>query len=139
MGFPRKISALAIAIAFASTASSYAADTPKETKKAGTEAPKAWMNKKLAPEQRVDLVLKQMTMDEKLKLVIGYFGTDAPWKNFNRPAESITQSAGFVYGVPRLGIPNLWQADAGVGVASQGGPDVRGATALPSGIATAAT
>ncbi len=97
------------------------------------------MNKKLTPEQRTDLVLKEMTMDEKLKLVFGYFGTDAPWKNFKRPVESITQSAGFVYGIPRLGIPNLWLADAGIGVASQGGPNVREATALPSGINTAAT
>ncbi|GGY67537.1 glycosyl hydrolase [Cellvibrio zantedeschiae] len=128
MGFQKKISVLAMAVAIASTASSYAA-----------EAPKAWMNKKLAPEQRADLVLKQMTMDEKLKLVFGYFGTDAPWKNFKRPVESYAQSAGFVYGIPRLGIPHLWEADAGVGVASQGGPNVREATALPSGIATAAT
>ncbi len=140
MGFQKKISVLAMAIALTSTASSFAAEEAKtDAKKAGAEAPKAWMNKKLTPEQRTDLVLKEMTMDEKLKLVFGYFGTDAPWKGFKRPVESITQSAGFVYGVPRLGIPNLWEADAGVGVASQGGPDVRGATALPSGIATAAT
>ncbi len=140
MVFQKKISLLAMAIALVSVAPSFAADAPPaDTKKATAEAPKAWMNKKLTPEQRTDLVLKEMTMDEKLKLVFGYFGTDAPWKNFKRPAESITQSAGFVYGIPRLGIPNLLQADAGVGVASQGGPDVRGATALPSGIATAAT
>lgn len=140
MGFQKKISLLAMAVAFVSVAPSFAADAPQaDAKKAGAEAPKAWMNKKLTPEQRADLVLKEMTMDEKLKLVFGYFGTDAPWKNFKRPVESITQSAGFVYGIPRLGIPNLLQADAGVGVASQGGPDVREATALPSGIATAAT
>jgi len=140
MGFQKKISLLAMAVAFVSAAPSFAADAPQaDVKKAGAEAPKAWMNKKLTPEQRADLVLKEMTMDEKLKLVFGYFGTDAPWKNFKRPVESITQSAGFVYGIPRLGIPNLLQADAGVGVASQGGPDVREATALPSGIATAAT
>lgn len=140
MGFPRKVSALAMAIAFATAASTYAADSSKpDAKKAGAEAPKEWMNKKLTPAQRADLVLKQMTMDEKLKLVFGYFGTDAPWKNFKRPVESYAQSAGFIYGVPRLGIPHLWEADAGVGVASQGGPNVREATALPSGIATAAT
>ncbi len=140
MGFQKKISLLATTIALLSSTSAFAADTNQaETKKPGKEAPKAWMSKKLTPEQRADLVLKEMTLDEKLKLVFGYFGTDAPWKNFKRPVESITQSAGFVYGIPRLGIPNLWQADAGIGVASQGGPDVRGATALPSGIATAAT
>jgi beta-glucosidase len=139
MGFQKKLSLLAMAVALTS-APAFAADAPKaDAKKASTEAPRAWMNKKLTPEERTELALKEMTMDEKLKLVFGYFGTDAPWKNFKRPVESITQSAGFVYGIPRLGIPSLLEADAGVGVASQGGPDVRGATALPSGIATAAT
>lgn len=102
-------------------------------------ANKPWMNKKLDPAARTSLVLKEMTMDEKLSLLMGYFGTDAPWKDTKRPVESYPQSAGFVYGVPRLGIPHLWQADAGIGVASQGGPDVRERTALPSGMATAAT
>ncbi len=136
MVFQKKISVLAMAVALAAVAPSFAADAPK---KATAEAPKAWMNKKLTPQQRVDLVLKEMTMDEKLKLVVGYFGTDAPWKNFKRPTDSYAQSAGLVYGIPRLGIPNLWQSDAGVGVASQSGPNFREATALPSGINTAAT
>ncbi len=129
-----------MAIALVSIAPSFAAEAPPaDAKKASAEATKAWMNKKLSPEERTDLVLKEMTMDEKLKLVFGYFGHDAPWKNFKRPVESYPQSAGFIYGVPRLGIPNIWEADAGIGVASQGGPIVREATALPSGIATAAT
>jgi len=139
MGFHKKLGLLAIAVALTSTAV-FAADAPPTvTQKAAAEAPKAWMDKKLTPAQRADRVLKEMTLDEKLKLVFGYFGSDAPWKNFKRPVESYPQSAGFVYGVPRLGIPHLWEADAGVGVASQGGPNVREATALPSGIATAAT
>lgn len=100
---------------------------------------KSWMNTKLSAQERTQLVLKEMTMDEKLSLLMGYFGTDAPWKNFTRPIESYPQSAGFVYGVPRLGIPHIWQADAGIGVASQTGPNVRERTALPSGMATAAT
>jgi len=102
-------------------------------------ASKPWMNTKLSAHERTQLVLKEMTLDEKLGLLMGYFGTDAPWKNFTRPVESYAQSAGFVYGVPRLGIPHIWQADAGVGVASQSGPNVRERTALPSGMATAAT
>jgi len=134
MVFQKKISLLAIAVALAVPA--FAIEAPK---KVTVDAPKTWMNKKLLPEQRADLVLKEMTLDEKLKLVMGYFGHDAPWKNFKRPVESYPQSAGLIYGVPRLGIPNLWEADAGVGVASQSGPIVREATALPSGIATAAT
>ncbi|KQV61470.1 MULTISPECIES: glycoside hydrolase family 3 C-terminal domain-containing protein [unclassified Duganella] len=100
---------------------------------------KPWMNSKLGAAERADLVIREMTLDEKLKLVFGYFGMDNEGKKYKRPQESYNQSAGFVYGVPRLGIPNLWQTDAGVGVASQGGPQVRTATALPSGLNTAAT
>ncbi|UGQ44559.1 glycoside hydrolase family 3 C-terminal domain-containing protein [Massilia endophytica] len=102
-------------------------------------AGKPWMNAGLDAAQRADLVIKEMTLDEKLKLVYGYFGSDFEPKKSRRPAEAHEQSAGFVYGVPRLGIPNLWEADAGIGVASQAGPNPRAATALPSGLATAAT
>ena len=100
---------------------------------------KPWMNTQLGAAERAGLVIKEMTLDEKLKLVFGYFGMDQEGKKFKRPDESYNQSAGFVFGVPRLGIPNLWQTDAGVGVASQGGPHARAATALPSGLNTVAT
>ncbi|HZX28394.1 MAG TPA: glycoside hydrolase family 3 C-terminal domain-containing protein [Telluria sp.] len=99
----------------------------------------AWMNPALPAAQRASLVLKEMSLDEKLKLVFGYLGADADWKKSKAPAEARKQSAGFVHGVPRLGIPNLWETDAGLGVASQAGPDVRQATALPSGLNTAAS
>ncbi len=43
-------------------------------------------------------------------------------------------------GVPRLGIPEQFETDAGIGVATQGGePNKRERTALPSGMATTAT
>jgi beta-glucosidase len=103
------------------------------------EAPAPWMNQHLDASARADLVLREMSLDEKLKLVFGYLGADVDWKKSKRPPQSREQSAGFVYGVPRLGIPNLWQTDAGLGVASQAGPHARGATALPSGLNTAAT
>ncbi len=98
-----------------------------------------WMNAKLPADERAALVLREMTQDEKLKLVFGYFGMDNDGKKMKRPAPSHDQSAGFIYGVPRLGIPHLWETDAGLGVASQAGPNVRPATALPSGLNTAAT
>lgn len=98
-----------------------------------------WMNRALPAQARVELVLKEMTQDEKLRLVVGYFGANADWKNYQRPREARPQSAGLVYGIERLGIPNLWQADAGIGVASQPGPDYREATALPAGIGIAAS
>jgi len=128
MKFSKKLSAVAIACALGAIPFATAQDSAQP-----------WMKANLSPAERTQLVLKEMTLDEKLLLVVGYFGTDAPWKNFTRPVESHPQSAGFVYGVPRLGIPNIWQADAGIGVASQGGPNVRERTALPSGMNTAAT
>lgn len=98
-----------------------------------------WMDTSLSADARTQLLLKEMTLDEKLSLVFGYFGNNATWKNSIRPPESHPQSAGFVYGVPRLGIQHIWMADAGLGVASQGGPEIRERTALASGLSTAAS
>jgi beta-glucosidase len=100
-----------------------------------------WMNRALAPDRRADLVLARMTRDEKLTLVFGYFATDFPPRdNYRAPAEARAGSAGYVPGIPRLGIPPQWQTDAGVGVATQGGAaHKRERTALPSGMALAAS
>ena len=104
------------------------------------ESPKPWMNANLSAQERAGLALKEMTLDEKLKLVFGYVGGDLTWKQGSkRPAESRKGSAGFIYGIPRLGISHLWETDAGLGVSSSAGPDARPATALPSGMNTAAT
>jgi beta-glucosidase len=97
------------------------------------------MNAALTSDQRADLVIQAMTLPEKLRLVYGYFGTTASWKSYTRPNESLADSAGFVYGVPRLGVPNQWETDAGLGVATQRSPHPRERTSLPSGLATAAT
>ncbi len=92
------------------------------------------------PEERAATMLAQMSQDEKLSLLMGYFGTDFPPVNFEAPEEAQYGSAGYVPGIARLGIPPQWQADAGIGVATQGGAEVKRArTALPSGLATAAT
>ncbi len=99
-----------------------------------------WMNTSLDPDARARLVLTEMTREEKQSLVFGYFGTDAPWKKFTTPAEAREGSAGYVPGITRLGIPPQWIADAGIGVATQGGAkQKRERTALPSGLATAAS
>ena len=92
-----------------------------------------------ADAQAAALVAK-MARDEKLTLVFGFFGTDFPPKSYKAPEDARPGSAGFVRGIPRLGIPPQWQTDAGIGVAAQGGAKVKpGRTALPSGLATAAT
>ena len=96
-----------------------------------------WMNKSLSPDERAKLVVGQMTLDEKIQLVHG-----AGMANFGPPPDpSIARSnggAGFVPGIPRLGIPDLNMADAAVGV-TQGAKRGRYSTALPSALAEAAT
>ena len=90
------------------------------------------------PDERAAAAVSKMTLDEKLQLVFGYFASD--WQGKKPPTDARYGAAGFVPGIPRLGIPPQHQTDAGVGVATQGGAAVkRERTALPSGIASAAT
>lgn len=84
-------------------------------------------------------LVAQMTREEKLSLVHGYF---PPWadRTPGAPVAEMIPSAGYVPGVPHLGIPALRESDASLGVANQVEQrkgDV--ATALPSSLATAAT
>jgi beta-glucosidase len=107
---------------------------------AAQDQPRPWLDARRSPEDRVKAVLAQMTEDEKLVLVFGYFGTDFLPKQYKTPAEARQGSAGYIPGIPRLGIPPQWQTDAGVGVATQGSAvKKRGRTALPSGLATTAS
>jgi len=103
-----------------------------------------WTNKTLSPEVRADSAVAAMTQAEKLRLVFGFFSTEATWmdnevKRFRLPKEALPFAAGYVPGIPRLGIPAQWETDAGIGVASQITDTPRLRIALPSGLATAAT
>jgi len=80
-------------------------------------------------DQRAGQLLSQMTQDEKLQLVYGAGGPVTA----NPPLPR--GGAGWVPGIPRLGIPDLYLADGSVGV----GNGVGQATALPSSIASAAS
>ena len=94
-----------------------------------------WMNTALSPDQRAALLLKAMTQDEKFRLIRSDFGE----ANNGRPMPvGALNSAGYVPAISRLGLPALQESDAGLGVAR---PDLngKGATALPSGLATAAS
>ena len=104
------------------------------------ETAQPWMDTSLTPEARAQLLLGAMTQAEKLSLVFGYYSTDSKSKNYTHPAEGRPCTAGFVPGVPRLGIPPQWQTDAGLGVSTHRTcVTPRGRTSLPSGIGTAAT
>jgi len=102
-----------------------------------------WDDRSLSPDKRADLVLKKMTLDEKIRLVDGEFGSVAKLngQDVEPPAEALMGSAGYIPGVPRLGIPAQYETDAGLGVATQGNTrdKVRERTSLPAGLATAAT
>src|SRR4051795_2450511 len=91
-------------------------------------AARPWTNRALDPEQRSALLLRQMTLAEKVDLMTGDQGA-APSAFYNAP-------------IPRLGIPELRMADATAGIASRGwtlpGTADR-ATAMPTNLSLAAT
>ncbi|MBV9286514.1 MAG: glycoside hydrolase family 3 protein [Hyphomicrobiales bacterium] len=91
----------------------------------------------LSPLERAEQTLARMTQNEKLTLVRGVLG--APWGGQSKPAAAVG-SAGYVPGIPRLGIPPLQETDGELGVANPGNIR-RGdrATAMPSDLALAAT
>ena len=95
-----------------------------------------WMNTSLSPDERASMVLKQMTIDEKIQLL---HGTGMEGLSPMSPlAIHSNGGAGYVPGIPRLGIPALQMSDAAYGVRASG-ENGRYSTALPSDIAGAAT
>src|SRR6202161_325480 len=95
-------------------------------------ADRPWMNPKLSPEERADMVLKQLTLDEKLALLHGNGMAHVP--QWQMPLSHLTNGgAGYVEGVERLGIPPLVISDAGYGVRDSGA-NGRYSTAMPSSL-----
>ncbi|KAB7771357.1 beta-glucosidase family protein [Xanthomonas maliensis] len=100
-------------------------------------APQPWMDTALSADARAAKLLAQMHEDEKFQLLHSYFGLGTD--KIPKP-DGALGSAGYVPGIPRLGIPAQQLADAGVGVTNPGG--IRKgdyATAMPSGPATASS
>jgi len=95
-----------------------------------------WSNSSLSPDERASMVVKQMTLDEKIQLL---HGTGMVGLSPMSPlAIHSNGGAGYVPGIPRLGIPALQMSDAAYGVRASG-ENGRYSTALPSDIAGAAT
>src|ERR1700691_965510 len=102
---------------------------------AAQDRDRPWMNPKLSPEERAELVLKQMTLDEKLALLHGNGMANNP--TWTMPLTPLTNGgAGYVEGVKRLGIPPLIISDAAYGVRDSG-VNGRYATAMPSNLGAA--
>lgn len=90
------------------------------------------------PDARAAAVLARMTLDEKLTIVMGYLTPRMPKEL--RP-DGVPTGAGFVPGVPRLGVPALVESDASLGVANMGGfmrPEDE-ATAMPAALSMASS
>ena len=104
----------------------------------GQSANRPWMDKTLPPDRRADLVLQEMTLDEKIALLHGNGMPGWPRAVPNANPYLGNGGAGFVLGVPRLGIPIIQMSDAAYGVRSSA-ENGRYSTALPSDVAAAAS
>ncbi len=92
------------------------------------------------PDERAREVEARMTDDERFSLLVGVMGAGEMWTlRDERIPPGTPMSAGYVPGVPRLGIPALLMSDAGLGVTNPGYRPGDTATALPAGLALAAS
>ncbi len=102
----------------------------------GASGTSPWMNSSLSPDERAAMVLEQMTMDEKISLL---HGTGMEGLSPMSPlAIHSNGGAGYVVGIPRLGIPAIQMSDAAYGVRNSG-ENGRYSTALPSNVGAAAS
>lgn len=81
-----------------------------------------------------------MTDDERFSLLVGLTGASDLWPvRDERIPQGVPMCAGYVPGIPRLGVPALLMSDAGLGVTNPGYRPGDTATALPAGLALAAS
>ena len=105
--------------------------------RAGALSAELWSDRSKSPDTRARSAVAAMTFEEKLSLLHGQLAL--PFLGKMMPA-GVIPAAGFVPGVPRLGIPSLTETDASLGVVNPGG--IRPgdtATALPSSLALASS
>jgi beta-glucosidase len=96
-----------------------------------------WMDTSLSPDARAELVLKEMTLDEKIQLLHGNGMAHAG--NWQMPLTAQSNGgAGYIAPIERLGIPGINMSDAAYGVRSSG-ENGRYSTALPSNVGAAAS
>ena len=131
---------VACAVALSWAASPAVAAPPQHSP--DVTAPSPWLDARRSADQRATLAVHAMTLDEKFGLLLGEVAL--PLKRGDTvliaPPPGAIPAAGFVPGVPRLGVPALLETDASLGVANP--LNVRPgdvATALPSSLALAAT
>jgi beta-glucosidase len=102
-----------------------------------SRTPFPWADQQLSPDTRADLVLHELTLDEKIQMLHGMGWPPLLEHADAGPATRAISVWAFIPGIPRLGIPDLQMSDSVVGIAGMGGTG-RYATALPSAEAMAA-
>jgi len=131
-----RVTRLACLLALGITVTSIAFPSQASAQTRAGENAQPWMNATLSPDDRAALVLKQMTLDEKISLL---HGTGMKELSPMSPlAVHSNGGAGYVVGVPRLGIPDIQMSDAAYGIRNSG-ENGRYSTALPSNLAGAAS
>jgi beta-glucosidase len=129
----KRFSALSIVVGFAVVSVS---SSPAHAQVKPDISKMPWMNKALSPDERADLVLGQMTLDEKIQMVHG-----TGWGVLRPPDPVPAKSnfaAGYMEGIERLGIPGIDLADSAVG-ARMAAYQSRYATLLPSTLGAASS
>jgi beta-glucosidase len=95
-----------------------------------------WNNSSLSPDERASMVVKELTLDEKITLL---HGTGMRGLSPMSPLSAQSNGgAGYTVGIERLGIPGIQMSDAAYGIRSSG-ENGRYSTALPSDVAGAAS
>jgi len=95
-----------------------------------------WSNTSLSPDDRASMVVKEMTLDEKILLL---HGTGMRGLSPMSPLYAHSNGgAGYTSGIDRLGIPGIQMSDAAYGIRGSG-ENGRYSTALPADVAGAAS
>ena len=108
----------------------------------GAQSPSAaalpWMNTNLPPEQRADLLIARMTLEQKVQQISN--DTRPAQDAANRPPGCEFQPIGrHIQGIPELGIPTVRMINGGTGVRGGDCLPEPTATGVPSTPASAAT
>ncbi len=95
----------------------------------------AWSDATMTPDARADLVIKEMTLEEKISILQGQ---GAPFGSAPAGPSESNGGAGWSVGIARLGIPAIQMADSAYGV-TRGAASGRYSTALPNNLAAASS
>jgi beta-glucosidase len=99
----------------------------------GAQQPKhyPWSDTTLSADVRADMVIKELTLEEKISLL---HGQGSPFGSAGSTESN--GGAGYSVGIQRLGIPAIQMADSAYGV-TRGNASGRYSTALPNNLAAA--